>query len=54
MLWVRRNWKLVAAAVAFAAWVAATPLIVGSVSSFVPGFEKVLEGFILKGFWIWR
>ena len=54
MCWVKRNWKWVVAVAAFAAWAVATPLIVKAVSSFVPGFEKVVEGFITKGLRIWR
>jgi hypothetical protein len=51
MRWVKRNWKWIVAAAAFAAWVVATPLIFKAVSSLVPSFEKVVEAFALKGFW---
>jgi hypothetical protein len=51
MCWIKRNWKWVVAVVAFAAWVAATLLIFKAVSSLILGFEKVVEGFVLKGFW---
>jgi len=51
MRWMKRDWKWVVAVAAFAAWVVATPLIFKAASSFIPGFEKVVEGFVLKGFW---
>jgi len=38
-------------AAAFAAWVAATPLIYRAVLEWIPGFERIFWAFAIKG---WR
>jgi len=54
MCWMRQNWKWIVATAAFVAWILATPLLLSAVSSLIPGFERVVEAFVLKPFHIWR